>query len=137
MRLVPMRQGVHLPQDSSTVNSQEELGDIHHAVVLVHDDHAAGAHHGADGDQVVVVDREYRSWQAGMQPPEGPPVCAALNFLPFGTPPPMSSMISRSVVPIGISTRPVLLILPPSANTLVPLDLLGAHGGEPFRAVVG
>ena len=27
-------------------------------VVLVHDDQAAGAHHGADGDQVVVVDRD-------------------------------------------------------------------------------
>ena len=36
---------------------------------------------------------------------------------------------------MGISTRPVLLILPPSANTLVPLDLLGAHGGEPVRAL--
>ena len=28
-----------------------------------------------------------------MQPPEGPPVCAALNFLPPGMPPPISSTI--------------------------------------------
>ena len=58
---------------------------------------------------------------AGMQPPEGPPVWAALNFLPPGMPPPISSTISRRVVPMGTSTRPVLLILPPRANTLVPL----------------
>ena len=36
---------------------QEELGDIHHAGGLVHDDQAAGAHHGADCDQIIVVDR--------------------------------------------------------------------------------
>ena len=35
---------------------QEELGDVHHAGVLVHDDQAAGTHHGADGDEVVIVD---------------------------------------------------------------------------------
>ncbi len=35
---------------------QEELGDVHHAVVLVHDDEAAGAHHGADGGEGLVVD---------------------------------------------------------------------------------
>ena len=57
-----------------------------------------------------------------MQAPEGPPVWTALNFLPFGTPPPMSSMMVRRGVPMGISTRPVLVILPPSANTLVPVE---------------
>ena len=34
----------------------------------------------------------------------------------------MSYISSLNVVPIGISTRPTLLILPPRANTLVPLD---------------
>ena len=36
---------------------EEELREIDHAGVLVHDDKSAGAHHGADGDQVIVVDR--------------------------------------------------------------------------------
>ena len=36
---------------------EEEARDIDHAVVLVHDDQTAGAHHRADGDQVVIVDR--------------------------------------------------------------------------------
>src|ERR1035438_4529217 len=58
-----------------------------------------------------------------MQPPEGPPVCTALKVCPPGTPPPMTSMISRSLMPIGTSTRPVLAILPVSAKTLVPLLL--------------
>ena len=45
-----------MPQDSSTVNSRKNLAMSTIQVVLVHDDQAAGAHHGADGDQVVIVD---------------------------------------------------------------------------------
>ena len=78
--------------------------------------------------------------EAGMQPPEGPPVWAALNFLPFGIPPPISSTISRRVVPIGTSTRPVLWILPPSAKTLVPLLFsvpIEANHSGPFRMICG
>ena len=77
---------------------------------------------------------------AGMQPPEGPPVCAALNFLPPGMPPPISSTMVRSVVPMGISTRPAFLILPPSANTLVPLLFsvpMLANQSAPFRMICG
>ena len=78
--------------------------------------------------------------EAGMQPPEGPPVCAALNFLPFGMPPPISSTISRRVVPIGISTRPVLLILPTRQKTLVPLLRsvpMPANQSAPLRMMRG
>src|SRR5262245_18116888 len=56
-----------------------------------------------------------------MQPPEGPPVCTALIGEPSGVPPPISSTICRSVVPIGTSTSPVLRTLPARANTFVPL----------------
>ena len=58
-----------------------------------------------------------------MQPPEGPPVCTALNLRPSGMPPPMSKMISRRVMPMGTSIRPVLTILPVRAKILVPLLL--------------
>jgi len=54
------------------------------------------------------------------QPPEGPPICTALNFAPPRMPPPMSNMTSLRVVPIGTSIRPVLLILPVRAKALVP-----------------
>ena len=54
------------------------------------------------------------------QPPEGPPICTALNFLPSGMPPPMSKMTSRRVVPMGTSTRPVFTTLPVRAKVLVP-----------------
>ena len=59
---------------------------------------------------------------AGMQPPEGPPVCTALNFLPPLGPPPISSMIRRRLMPMGTSTRPVFSILPTRLKTLVPLE---------------
>ena len=54
------------------------------------------------------------------QPPDGPPICTALKFLPFLIPPPMSMMTSRRVVPIGTSIRPVLLTFPVRAKALVP-----------------
>src|SRR5688572_28365621 len=56
-----------------------------------------------------------------MQPPDGPPVCRALNCLLSGMPPPISKIISRRVMPIGTSIRPVLRTRPDSAKTLVPL----------------
>src|SRR3990172_4947277 len=83
--LFPMRQGTHLPQDSSSVNSRKNFA------------------------------------MAGMQPPEGPPICTALNFrLPL-MPPPMSKMMVLSGVPMGTSTRPMLFSAPERANTFVPL----------------
>ena len=36
---------------------KEEFRDINHTVVFVHDDETAGAHHGADRGEVIVVDR--------------------------------------------------------------------------------
>ena len=58
---------------------------------------------------------------AGMQPPDGPPVCTALiRALPTG-PPPMSLTIRSMVMPMGTSTRPVFLILPTRLKILVPV----------------
>ena len=71
-----------------------------------------------------------------MQPPEGPPVCTALNRLPFGIPPPMVKMMSRRLMPMGTSTRPVLLILPTSEKIFVPLLFSVPMRGEPVRAAV-
>src|SRR5690349_18902269 len=56
-----------------------------------------------------------------MQPPEGPPVCTALIVCPSGAPPPISSTICRRGIPMGTSMSPLFVILPVSANTLVPL----------------
>ena len=57
---------------------------------------------------------------AQQQPPDGPPICTALNFLPSGMPPPMSKITSRTVVPMGTSMRPVFTTLPVRAKALVP-----------------
>ena len=70
-----------------------------------------------------------------MQPPEGPPVCTALNCLPSGMPPPISKMISRSVIPIGTSISPVFCTRPASAKTLVPLLFSVPMLREPVAAV--
>ena len=72
---------------------------------------------------------------AGMQPPEGPPVWAALKVWPPGTPPPISSTTSRRVVPMGTSTRPVLRDLAAQGEHLGAGALLGADGAEPVGAL--
>ncbi len=71
-----------------------------------------------------------------MQPPEGPPVCTALNFLPSGIPPPISKTISRSVIPMGTSTSPVFCTRPARAKTFVPLLFsvpISAYHSPPLR----
>ena len=53
-------------------------------------------------------------------------------------PPPISWMISRSVIPIGTSIRPVLATRPASANTLVPLLFsvpIAANHSAPLRTM--
>src|SRR4030043_440171 len=59
--------------------------------------------------------------EAGMQPPEGPPVCTALIRFPFCCPPPISKMISFRVMPMGTSTRPVFFTCPTREKIFVPL----------------
>ncbi len=77
---------------------------------------------------------------AGIQPPDGPPVCTALIFtLPTG-PPPMPLMISSMVMPIGTSTKPVFLILPTRLNILVPelfFVPIFANSGAPRSMMTG
>ena len=55
-----------------------------------------------------------------MQPPEGPPVCTALKRCPSWIPP-ILKIISRNVVPIGTSIKPLFLTRPARANIFVPL----------------
>ena len=52
-----------------------------------------------------------------------------------GMPPPMSKTISRSVMPIGTSTRPVLLTLPTSEKILVPVEPSVPMDAEPVGAL--
>src|SRR4030043_47673 len=57
----------------------------------------------------------------GTHPPEGPPICTALNALPLGIPPPISKTTSLMVTPMGTSTKPVLFTLPANEKIFVPL----------------
>ena len=63
-----------------------------------------------------------RYW-AGINPPDGPPVWTPLSFLLPGIPPPILYIMSARVIPMGTSTKPVLLTLPTSEKILVPLLL--------------
>src|ERR1035437_6415024 len=64
------------------------------------------------------------SSSSGVPPPEGPPICTALN-LRFSLIPPQTSLtISRMEIPIGTSTSPPRRLLPPMAEHLVPLFFL-------------
>src|SRR4030042_1710708 len=58
---------------------------------------------------------------AGMHPPDGPPVWTALILFPSCWPPPISKMIFFRVIPIGTSTKPVFFTLPTREKIFVPL----------------
>ena len=73
-------------------------------------------------------------------PPEGPPICTALNSPSPLIPPPISKMTSRSVVPIGTSISPVFFTLPVNANAFVPGLFSGPivlYHAAPFRMIIG
>ncbi len=129
-RWPPTRQGTHLPHDSAAANVRKyrENSTMHvssSSTIMPPEPITAPA--SASESKSTGVFRAV----AGRQPPSGPPVCTALNFLPCGTPPPMSKMMSPSGMPIGTSIRPVLLTLPVKANTAVPGDFGRADAAEP------
>ena len=113
---------------------QEVLGEVDHAGGVVGDHHAAGADRWRRSRRGSRSRRACRAGEAGTQPPEGPPSCTALNFLPSLMPPPTSKMTWRSVEPMGTSARPPLTILPARLKALVPLHVslpIGSVGGRP------
>ena len=77
---------------------------------------------------------------AGIHPPEGPPICTALNFRPLAIPPPISSITCLTVIPIGTSINPPRATLPARANTFVPfeesLPIFENHS-PPLRKIAG
>ena len=72
-----------------------------------------------------------------MQPPLGPPVWAALNFLPPGMPPPMPRRCSRGGCAHGhFDQAGVVDLAPARAKTLVPALLGVPMALEPLSAVI-
>ena len=116
---VPSRQGTHLPQLSLWVKFMKNR-----AVSTIQ---VSSSMTTRPPEPMIAPARFRESKSTGRsscssvrQPPAGPPVWTALNFFPSLMPPPISKMISRSVVPIGTSMRPVLTTQPVSAKALVP-----------------
>ena len=66
-----------------------EFGHRHHAVVFVHYDHSSRAIMEPAASKLSKSIGVSRCFSV-RQPPEGPPVCTALNFFPPLIPPPMS-----------------------------------------------
>ena len=113
---------------------QEELGNIHHAGVLVHDDEAAGAHHAADGKQVVVVDgcvdETGRDAAAG-----GAARLRGFEF--FAARDAAADLLDDGAQrgAHGNLYKAGILDLAAQREHLGALALLGAHAGEPVRAL--
>ena len=116
----PIRQGTHLPQDSSTQKCGEEAGRVHHAGGFVADDDPARAHDRSRSLQGFIihggVQKVFRDKPAGR-----PPELGGLELLSPLIPSPMSKMIERRVMPMGTSTKPMLFTDPAREKTLVPL----------------
>src|SRR4029077_7272591 len=109
-------QGMHLPQDSDMQNSMKYLATSTmqevSSITIMPPDPMMEPSFLSDSYSTGISRNS-----AGMHPPEGPPVCTALKLRPSGTPPPISKMMSRSVMPIGTSISPVFRTRPARAKT--------------------
>src|SRR4030043_234430 len=116
----PSRHGTHLPQDSLAQNLRKNSArstiQVSVSITTMPPDPIMEPALVNDSKSIGKSNK-----LSGKQPPEGPPVWTALNFLPSWTPPPMSKTTSRRMVPIGTSIKPLLAILPVRANTAGPL----------------
>ena len=79
MRRVPSRQGMHLPQLSVWMKSMKNLARSTMQVASSITTRPPEPIMRADGLERLVVDVISR-FGSGMQPPDGPPICTALNF---------------------------------------------------------
>ena len=112
-----------------------ELGDVDDAVVLVHDDHAARAHHRAEGGEALVGDRLCRGLSSVMMPPEGPPVWTPLNLLAA---PDAAADVVDDLAQGGAHRHldeAGVVDLAGEGEDLGALGLLGADLGEPLGAL--
>ena len=131
---MPARQGMHLPHDSSMQNSMKNLATstmfVSWSMTIMPPEPMIEP----TLDERFVVDRriEVLGRDAAAGRPAG---LHRLDRARRAAPPPISSTIWRSVVPIGTSTSPVLRILPARAKTLVPLLFSVPIDGEPVAAV--
>ena len=122
--LVPSRQGTHFPHDSFWVKFIKNL-----ATSTIH----VSSSITTSPPEPIIAPTFFRlSKSRGSSrcssvrhPPEGPPICTALNFLPPLIPPPISYITCLKVVPIGTSISPVFTILPVRAKAFVPGLLSG------------
>ena len=119
IRVVPSRHGVHLPHDSLQMKFMKNCA--------MDTMHVSSSMTTRPPEPMIAPAffSESKSMGRSMcasvrQPPDGPPICTALNALPFLMPPPMSYTTSRIVVPMGTSIRPVLTTLPVRAKAFVP-----------------
>ena len=72
---------------------QEEFGNVYHTVILIHNDQTAGAHHGTDGNQVVIVNGDIKVFSRDTAAGRSSGLCglellsagdAAADFLDYG-----------------------------------------------------
>ena len=135
-----VEEGVHLVGADATgrafsaglvdAESHVELGDIDDAVVLVHDDHAARSHHGTEGDEALIGNRDIEIFldddAAG-----GTTGLDSLELLPV----PYSSADIEDDLPQRGSHRNLdearVVDLAGEGKNLGALGLVGADGGEP------
>src|SRR5699024_6534017 len=113
---------------------QEELGDVHHTVILIHNDQTAGTHHGTDGKQVVIVNGDVEMLSRNTSAGRTAGLCR-LEFLSVGN----SAADLLDNLPQGGSHRDLhqtgIVNLSAQSEYLGSLGLFSAHGREPLRSV--
>ena len=139
IRLVPSRQGTHLPQDSRWVKDMKNRAtstmQVCSSITTMPPEPTMALNFFTESKS-----RGSSKCFSVRQPPEGPPIWTALKVEPFFRPPPMSKIISRSVEPIGTSIRPVFSMAPVREKVLVPglpAVPMERYQSAPWRMILG
>ena len=122
---MPIRQKVHFPHDSFCVKSRKKRAistmQVWSSMTTMPPEPMMAPVAGIDSKSTGVCPSE-----AGMQPPDGPPICTALNLRPSLMPPPILKTRSLMGMPIGTSASPPSADLAREREDLRAAALLGA-----------
>ncbi len=120
IRVVPIRQGGHFPHDSLAQkfikNRARSTIQVASSTTTKLPEPIIAPRLSSDSKSTGESNKD-----SGRHPPDGPPICTALNFFFLGMPPPISNTICLIVAPIGTSIRPGFFTFPVKEKIFVPL----------------
>ena len=113
---------------------QEEFCNVDHTVVFVHNDQTAGTHHGADCDQVIVIDRNIIVVDGNTSAGRTAGLCCLESFAVRDAAADLLDDFTESGSHLDLYKTSVV-DLAAQCEDLCSFGFFGSHGSKPFRTI--